>query len=117
MYDISRAHFHGVLVRCVFVEFPDEEKERLARENGHDLENVGLLRRCMYGTEDVSALWRGHHAQILKEHGFVQGVSNPPVLVHAERDIRLLVHGDDVMVEMPTHEERWFESVLFSKCD
>ena len=26
MYDISRAHFHGVPVRRVFAELPDEEK-------------------------------------------------------------------------------------------
>ena len=31
--------------------------------------------------------------------------------------MRLLVHGDDFVVEMPTHEEKWFESVLMSKCD
>ena len=43
MYDISRAHFHGVPVRRVPVELPDEDKERLARENGPDLENLGLL--------------------------------------------------------------------------
>ena len=43
MYDISRAHFHGVPVRRVPVELPDEDKERLALENGPDLENLGLL--------------------------------------------------------------------------
>ena len=37
--------------------------------------------------------------------------------MHVERDVRLLVHGDDFMVEMPTHEEKWLESVLFSKYD
>ena len=37
MYDISRTHFHGIPVRQVVVELPDEEKERLARENGPDL--------------------------------------------------------------------------------
>ena len=44
MYDFSRSHFHGVQVRRVFVELPNEEKERLARENGHDLGHVDLLR-------------------------------------------------------------------------
>ena len=48
MYDISRAHFHGVPVRRVFVELPDEVKERLAREKGPDQEYVGLLKSaCM----------------------------------------------------------------------
>ena len=87
MYDISRAHIHGVPLRRAFVELPDEEKERLARENGPD------------GTVDVSARWQAHHAQILKWHSFVQGLSNLAFFVHVERDIRLLFHGDDFMVE------------------
>ena len=32
MYDISRAHFHGVPVRRVVVELPDEERERGSHE-------------------------------------------------------------------------------------
>ena len=87
IYDISLPHFHGVPVRRVFVELLDEEKERLAGENGPDLEHVGLLRRCMYGTVDASAHWQGHQA-----HGFVQGLGNPSLFVHVERDVRLLVH-------------------------
>ena len=31
----------------------------------------------------------------------VQGLSNPALFVHVERDERLLVHGDDFMLEMP----------------
>ena len=115
--DISRAHFHEVLERRVFVELPDEEKERLPRESGLDLEYVGLLRKCMYGAVDASARRQGHHAQILKKHSFVQGLSNSSSFVCVEGDVRVVVHGDDVMVEMPTHEEKWFEIVLFSKYD
>ena len=65
IHDISRAHFHVLLVRRVFVEMPDEEKERLTRESGPDLEHVGLLRKCVYGTVDASARWQAHCAQIL----------------------------------------------------
>ena len=32
-----------------------------------------------------------------------------------ERDVRLFVHGDEFMVEMPTHEDKRFENVLFPK--
>ena len=36
-------HFpHQLQLRC-WARLPDEEKERRARENGHDLENSGLL--------------------------------------------------------------------------
>ena len=58
MYDISRAHFHGAPVRIVFVELPYEEKELLARENGHDLEYVGLVRKCRYGTVHAIGRWQ-----------------------------------------------------------
>ena len=34
-----------------------------------------------------------------------------------ERYIGLLVHGDDLTVGVPTQEEKWFKSVLFSKHD
>ena len=71
----------------------------------------------MCGTVDVIARWQAHNAQILNEHGFVQGLSNPALYVQVERDVRLLVHRDDFLVEMPTHEEKWFEGVLFSKYD
>ena len=57
------------------------------------------------------------NVQILKEHGFVQDLSNPSLFVHMKRDVRLLVHGDDFMVAMPSHEEKWFASVLFPKYD
>ena len=67
----------------------------------------------MSGTVDAGA----HSAQIPKDQGFVQGLSNPTLSVHEERDVRPLVDGDDFMVEVPTHEEKWFESVLFSQND
>ena len=108
MYDISRAHLHEVQLRRVFCGSPDEDNERLA---------VGFLGKCMCGTVDASVRWQGHHAQILKEHSFVQGISNSSLFVHVERYVRLLVHCDDFMVEVPTHEQKVFESVLFSQHD
>lgn len=110
MYDISRAHFHGVPVRRLFIELPEEERERHV-----DKDYVGLLKKSMYGTVDASARWQAHYAELLKKHGFAQGLSNPSLFAHSVRDVRLLVHGDDFMVEMPSTEEKWFEEVLFSQ--
>ena len=45
----------------------------------------------------------------MEAHHVLQGLSNPAMFVHVERDIRLLVHGDDFTVEMSTREEKWFE--------
>ena len=68
-------------MRRLFVELPDEKKEKLARENGHDLEYVGLLRKYMCGTMDANARWQAHYGQILKENGFAQGLINPSLFV------------------------------------
>ena len=84
------------------MELPDEEKERRP-----DLEHVGLLRKRMDGTVDASARGQAHYAQILKEHSFVQGLSNPELF----RSRRYF------MVEMPADEEKWFGRVLFSEYD
>ena len=85
------------------MELLDEERERLARENGPDLEYVGLLKR--YSADPEGAQLRPRLQQ-----------SWHCVCMWNET-LDLLVHGDDFMVEMPTHEEKWFEGVSFSKCD
>ena len=56
MCDISCAHFHGVTVRGVFVELPDEE------------------RKHVYGMVDASARWQVRYGQILKGHSLTQGL-------------------------------------------
>ena len=57
VFDISRAHFHGVPVRSVFVEHPDEETERLARDDRHDLS------ACRESTcVDASGRWQAHRS-------------------------------------------------------
>jgi hypothetical protein len=108
MYDISRAHFHGTPLRRLFIELPAEEQEDI--KDGGDY--VGLLLKTMYGTVDASARWQAHYAKVLTDNGFAQGRSNPALFVHPGRDIRLLVHGDDFLVEMPADQAAFFESLL-----
>ena len=69
----------------------------------------------MYGTVDASAVGKRIARRTSKEHEFVQGLCSPSRFVHVKRHVQLLVHGDGLMVEMPTHEEKWFASVLFLK--
>ena len=76
-----------------------------------------MLKKCIYGIVDASPHWQARYAQMLKENGFTQGLGNSSLSVHAERDARHVVHGDDLMVKMPTHEEKRAKSVLCSKYD
>ena len=71
-------------MRRLLVELPDDDKERLASEEGNQLEYFGLLRKCMYGTVDASARWQAHFAQILKDHEFVQVLNDPSLFVHVK---------------------------------
>ena len=48
----------------------------------------------------------------VKSACMAQCVQSQQSLSVCGRDIRLLVHGDDFMLAMHTHEEQWFESVL-----
>ena len=66
---------------------------------------------------DATARRQAHYTQILKKNEFVQGLSNPSLFVHVDKDVRLLLHGDNFMVAITTRVEKWFESVLFAKND
>ena len=67
MYDISSAHFHGVPLRRLFVELPDDEKEQPASEKGcGQSESVAWLKKCRYGTVDASTHWQARYAPHLR---------------------------------------------------
>lgn len=110
MYDINRSQFYGVPKRRLFIELPEEEHADIGDVGDY----VGLLKR-MYGTVDAAASWQANYSEPLKKHGFTRGASNPALMYHPQRDIRLPVHGDDFMVEMPSDCGAWFESILSSR--
>ena len=87
------------------MELPDEEKER-----------KGTHASTRWLAEKVHVWYSGCECSLASASradpeglSFVQGLSNP--------FCARVVHGDDFMVEMPTHEEKRFGSVLFSKYD
>ena len=120
MYDISRAHFHGVLWRRVCVCVAPRRGEGKPRTGKWTRSRTRRL------TAEEEYVWHGgcecSLAGALRADD--EGAQFPPrlrqpciVLCIWERDIGFLVHSDDLMVEMPGREEKWFEEVLFSKYD
>ena len=79
MYDISRAHVHGVPVRRVPVELRTRRKRGSHVRTDLIWNTLACMGKCMYGTVDSSALGQAHHAQIWKEHELVQGLSAIPL--------------------------------------
>ena len=68
---------------------------RLPKEMGLPPNMVAKQVRCVYGTRDAGKLWEDTYTQVLEGMGFVTGVSNPCVFHHVERELSIVIHGDD----------------------
>ena len=103
LYDISRAHFYGKAQRTVYVTLPqgDEEEGMCA-----------LLQRTMYGTQDASHVWQSDYSELLKKHNFECGKAWTSVFWHKEKNIKLLVHGDDFLVLSDKAGQEYMQKVL-----
>ena len=108
LYDISRAHFYGESQRSVYVTLPegDESEGKCA-----------LLHKTMYGTQDASHVWQEHYSRKLIEKGFVQGQAWTSVFTHPERDVMLLVHGDDFLVLGDEDGQKYLKDTLSEHYD
>ncbi len=54
--------------------------------------------KTMYGTQDASHVWQEHYTKKLLERGFIQGRAWTSVITQPDKDVMLLVHGDDLLV-------------------
>ena len=88
---MSRAFFYAAAVRPVYVKLPDED-----REDG-DAGICGKLRVSMYGTRDAALNWALEYAGTLIAAGYKQGLANPCLFYNLEKDVTIVVHGDDFM--------------------
>ena len=75
----------------MYVELAGEDLED--GEEGKDL--VGKLNMLTYGSRDAAANWEKTREELLTRIGFTTRESNPCVLHRKERDLAVLVHGDD----------------------
>jgi len=106
LIDVSRAHFYADAVRDVFIQLPKEDPR--ASEPGV----CGKLLKTMYGTLDAAERWGQHYTQVLQEAGFRPGAASPCHFWHAERDIWLLVHGDDFLSVADDSSQKFLEDTL-----
>ena len=101
--DIKRAHFVSPATRDIAVELPPE-----LQKEGTD--EVGYLLKSMYGTRDAAANWEREIARVLTSLGFTQGRSSPCVFYQPQRQIRLVVHGDDFTSVAALKHLQWLSS-------
>ena len=85
--DIKRAYMYAPEVREIYVELPPQD----AQEG-----MCGRLNKSMYGTRGAAQSWERHYEHIFVDVlGFTQGKASTCCLYHADRNIRVVVHGDD----------------------
>ena len=56
---------------------------------------MALLNRSLYGTRDAAMNWQEEVANEMHRWGFSRGQYNPCLYSHAERKVRVFLHGDD----------------------
>jgi hypothetical protein len=89
LIDVARAHFYAKSKRRVFIRLPPEDPR--SGEPGI----CGELERTMYGTLDAAAGWAEDYTGTLVDGGFDKGGASPCDFRHKEKNVNLLVHGDD----------------------
>lgn len=106
LYDISRAHFYGRAQRKVYVTLPPGDEQE-----GY----CAILLKTMYGTQDASHVWQQDYTDHLKTAKFEQGKAWTSTFYHPEKDIKLLVHGDDFLVLSDKEGQDYMREVLGKK--
>ena len=102
--DVRKAYFNGIFKRKVYLMLP--------KELGLDSSTVGFLIRCAYGTRDAGAIWEETYAEALMAIGFIRGAASPCCFFHKERDISIVVHGDDLTGLGEGADLDWYEDAL-----
>ena len=73
---------------------------------------MGKLVRCAYGTRDAGAIWEDTYRGALESFRFISGTSSPCCFHHPDRDIKLVVHGDDFTAMGLKSDLDWYETQL-----
>ena len=102
--DICRAYFNAAARREVFVKLPPED---------HEEGMVGKLLKSMYGTRDAAQNWETEYREFMIKHcEFSQCRSTPCMFWHKERELRVVIHGDDFTVLGAHDNLMWFRKMI-----
>ena len=71
--------------------------------------------KALYGTRDAAQNWEHAYISFLEGIGFVNGVASPCVFNHEERDVRIVVHGDDFTILGQETQLDWFRKQIVER--
>lgn len=101
--DVRRAYFHAKAKRKLYVKLPPEDYEPGM---------CGCLNKAMYGTRDAAQNWASEYIDFITSIGFAKGMSTPCVFYHKERNLRVVVHGDDFTILAYQEGVMWFRQEI-----
>ena len=106
LIDVKKAHLNPECKEDVYVELPEEA--------GEGPDKVGKLRRWLYGFRPAAAAWENHYAEKLQSVGFRRGLATPVSFYHKEKDLSLVVHGDDFTFVGEDSSLNWIARLMMS---
>ena len=104
--DISKAHLYAPIQDEEYVEYPPEK-----RKEG----KCAKLIFTLYGMRTAAGNWEKEYSTTLTEAGFSAGKATVVAFYHKQRDVRIVVHGDDFVVEGTHANLNWVETILAAK--
>ena len=107
--DVARAYFNAPNLVPTFVDICEED-----REPG-DEGMCGELLVSMYGTRPAANNWQKFYTKVLLDNGFKRSRGCTCTFHHSERDIDLVVHGDDFITTGDGADLQWLKTVFESK--
>ena len=106
--DVKKAYFHSPALREVYIKLPPEDAEP---------RKCGRLLKSLPGTRDAAQSWEVAYSNFLLKNGFVRGLACPCAFFHPGRNIRIVIHGDDINALGHCHELDWLRDELKATFD
>ena len=106
LIDVSKAHLYAPITGDVYVDLPPEKK-------AHG--KCAKLLYTLYGMRTAASGWEREYSGTLQQVGFVAGRANAVTFYHPARDVKMVVHGDDFVIEGFEKDLKWVEGVLKAK--
>ena len=105
--DVSKAHLYAPMLDEEFVQLPPERctEGKCAR-----------LIYTLYGMRKDASKWEKEYRNTSEVVGFCPRRATVVAFYHAEREVRIVVHGDDFVVEGKQSDLEWVRDVLAAKC-
>jgi hypothetical protein len=106
LIDISKVHLYAPIEGEQYVDLPPER--------AHPGRCAKLL-YTLYGLRTAASSWEREYSRTLEEVGFQPGRASKRTFFHEQRGVRIVVHGEDFIVEGAEADLRWTRSILEAK--